>query len=136
VTKTDGNEGDDEMTTQAATALRRESLSTSRLASRLGMQPAHVESRRRAGELLGVRPPGTWEYLYPAWQFNGGGKALPIVQELLREARRARMHDAELYDVLTRRAGLVGGERLVDHMRAGRDWYVLQAVKAAGREPQ
>jgi hypothetical protein len=121
------------MTAQAATTLERESLSTSRLASRLGLQPAHVEARRRAGELLGVRPPGRWEYLYPAWQFNGGGKALPIVQELLREARRARMDDGELYEVLTRRVGLVGGERLVDHMREGRGRFVLESVKAAGR---
>jgi hypothetical protein len=121
------------MTAQAATTLERESLSTSRLASRLGLQPAHVEARRRAGELLGIRPPGRWEYLYPAWQFNGGGKALPIVQELLREARRARMDDGELYEVLTRRVGLVGGERLVDHMREGRGRFVLESVKAAGR---
>jgi hypothetical protein len=121
------------MTTQATTTLKRESLSTSRLASRLGLQPAHIEAKRRAGELLAVRPPGTWEYLYPAWQFNGGGKALPIVQELLRSARQAGIDERELYEVLTRRAGLVGGERLVDHMRAGREQFVLETVKAAGR---
>jgi hypothetical protein len=122
------------MTTQVTTALKRESLSTTRLASRLGIQPAHLEARRRAGELLAVRPAGTWEYLYPAWQFNGGGKALPIIQTLLREARRAGLTEADLYEVLTRRAGLVGGERLVDHMRSGREDFVLTAVRAARKD--
>ena len=51
---------------------------------------------RREGELLPVRPRGTWNHLYPAWQFNGGGKALPLVQQLVREARKAGVHRTAL----------------------------------------
>jgi hypothetical protein len=119
------------MTTPTRATLQRESLSTSWLAARLGIQPARIEAMRRAGELLGVRPPGTWSYLYPAWQFNGGGKALPLVQELVREARKAGADDSELYEVLSRRNGLVGAERLADLMRAGRGRFVLESVRTA-----
>jgi hypothetical protein len=121
------------MTPQATTALRRESLSTSRLASRLGVQPGQVEARRRAGELLGIRPPGSWEYLYPAWQFNGGGKALPFVQELLRQTRKAGLSERELYEVLNRRTGLVAAGRLVDVMRAGGEDFVRETVRTESR---
>jgi hypothetical protein len=121
------------MTNQSITMLRRESLSTARLASRLGLQPAQLEARRRAGELLAVRPPGSWEYLYPAWQFNGGGMALPLVPQLLQEAREAGLDEARLYELLTRRIGLVDAGHLVDHLRAGRHEYVLGAVRAAAK---
>jgi hypothetical protein len=122
------------LTPQATSRLRRESLSTSRLASRLGLQPAHLDAKRRAGELFAVRPPGSWEYLYPAWQFNGGGgRPLPLVQELLAEARQAGLDAAALYELLTRRVGLVGAGRLVDQLRAGRRERVLGAVRAVAR---
>jgi hypothetical protein len=121
------------MTSQAATSLKRESLSTTWLAARLGIEPSRLDAMRRGGELLGVRPAGTWEYLYPAWQFNGGGKALPIVQELIREARTAGMGDDDLYEVLNRRTGLVGAGRLVDVMRDGHEDFVREAVRAATR---
>lgn len=121
------------MTSQATTSLKRESLSTSWLAARLGIEPSRLDAMRRDGELLGVRPSGTWEYLYPAWQFNGGGKALPIVQELIREARRAGLADSDLYEVLNRRTGLVAADRLVDVMRDGREDFVRDAVRAATR---
>jgi len=120
------------MTPQATLALKRESLSTNRLASRLGVQPAQIEARRRAGELLAVRPPGNWEYLYPAWQFNGGGKALPIVQHLLSETRKAGLDERSLYEVLNRRTGLVSAGRVVDLMRAGRGEHVVELVRAEG----
>jgi hypothetical protein len=119
------------VTTQTTTRLRRESLSTSRLASRLGLQPAQLEAKRRAGELFAVRPPGSWEYLYPAWQFNGGGRPVPLVYEFLREARQAGLDESALYELLTRRAGLIGAGRLVDQLRAGRRDSVLGAVRAA-----
>jgi len=121
------------MTSQATTSLKRESLSTSWLAARLGIEPSRLDAMRRDGELLGVRPSGTWEYLYPAWQFNGGGKALPIVQELIREARTAGLADSDLYEVLNRRTGLVAADRLVDVMRDGREDFVRDAVRAATR---
>jgi hypothetical protein len=121
------------MTPQATAALKRESLSTGRLASRLGVQPSQVEARRRSGELLGIRPPGSWEYLYPAWQFNGGGKALPIVQELLRETRKAGLSERDLYEVLNRRTGLVAAGRVVDVMRAGGEDFVREMVRMKSR---
>src|SRR4051812_14025744 len=65
-------------------ALVREGLSTSWLATRLGVQSARVEAMRRAGELLGVRVPGRAGHVYPGWQFGRDGKPLQSVQMLIR----------------------------------------------------
>ena len=113
------------------TNLKHASLSTSRLASRLGIQPAHIQARRRAGELLGVRPAGSWEYHYPAWQFNGGGTALPSVARLIRASRSFGVDDVALYELLTSRVGLVDGNRVIDELRAGREEFVLDLVRRA-----
>jgi hypothetical protein len=108
--------------------LKAESLSTSWLASRLGSQPARIDSMRRAGELLGVRSQ-SGEYLYPGWQFNSQGKPLPVVRDLIRTARAAGLDDNALYEVLSRRTGM-SGRRLADHVKAGDPEYVLRAVRA------
>ncbi len=40
---------------------------------------------------------------YQAWQFNGGGKALPMVQALVREARKAGIGERRLRETVIRR---------------------------------
>jgi hypothetical protein len=101
------------------------------LAVRLGLEPRVIESRRRAGELLGVRAPDGNDYLYPLWQFDAEGQASPAVARVVQEARRAGLDDDALYDLLRRRQGMRGGERLVDVLRAGREERVLEVVRAA-----
>jgi hypothetical protein len=113
-----------------ARALAAESLSTGWLASRLGLEPGRIEAMRRAGELLGVREPGGSEYRYPAWQFNGGRAALPVIQELIREARAAGVGDEGLYAIFSRRSGM-GGRRLASYLRDGDYEYVRRAVRSA-----
>jgi hypothetical protein len=107
-------------------------LTTSWLAAKLGTQSARIDAMRRAGELYGVRKPGTQEYLYPAWQFDENGRPLPFVERLVRTAREAGLDEDQLAAVLNRRAGLVGGRRLVDLIRAGVEEHVLDVVEAAG----
>ena len=113
-----------------ARLLARESLSTGWLASRLGVDPGRIEAMRRAGELLGVRDPGGREYRFPAWQFNGGQRALPVVQELIRDARAAGVDDEALYEIFNRRRGM-GGKRLAEYLKAGDHEYVRRAVRSA-----
>lgn len=113
-----------------ARLLARESLSTGWLASRLGVDPGRIEAMRRAGELLGVRDPGGREYRFPAWQFNGGQRALPVVQELIRDARAAGVDDEALYEIFNRRSGM-GGKRLAEYLKAGDHEYVRRAVRSA-----
>ena len=117
----------------ASAALLRESLSTSWLAGRLGTQPARIEARRRAGELLGVRPRGTWEYHYPSWQFDERCEVLPEVRQAIREARAAGLTDAQLYDLLAGRSGLVASERLADRLREGEIDRVVRAIRSASQ---
>jgi hypothetical protein len=106
-----------------------ESLSGSWLSSRLGVGTQRLDAMRRAGELLGVRRPGGQDYLYPAWQFDPEGIVRPIVPRVIETARGNGISDERLYEVLTNRAGLSGGSRLVDALRDGRDDYVVGVVR-------
>jgi hypothetical protein len=111
--------------------LARESLSGSWLSSRLGVGTQRLDAMRRGGELLGVRRPGGYDYMYPSWQFAPDGQALPVIPELIRAARGAGMSDERLYEVLAARTGISGEERLADALRQGRDAYVLSVVQSS-----
>lgn len=114
--------------------LEEESLSRPWLAARLGVSSAEVDRRRRAGELFGVRPPGRFEHLYPAWQFNRDGTPLAGISRIVRAARESGLSDIELYALMQRRAGLTGKgtQTLVDLLREGGEERVLAVVRAAG----
>jgi hypothetical protein len=112
--------------------LEEESLARPWLAARLGIPSAEVDRMRRAGELFGVRPPGRFEHLYPAWQFNGDGKPLPSVRRVVRAAYEAGLSDIELYAVMRRRAGLTSGQTLIDVLREGGEERVLAVVRTSG----
>jgi hypothetical protein len=58
------------------------------------------------------------DYHYPAWQFNGGGNALPQVKALVAAARARGISDADLCELLTRRVGMTR-TRVIDLVRAG-----------------
>ncbi len=108
--------------------LRREALSASWLSTSLGVGTQRIEAMRRAGELIGVRLPGSQETFYPAWQFDGG-KPLPAVPRIVAAAREAGLDDVRLYEVLTSPTGLGGTRRLVDALRDGGEEHVIAAVR-------
>ena len=106
-------------------------LTTDWLAARLGEQPARVEARRRAGELVGVRRPDG-QHVYPSWQFGRDGKPHAQLATLIAAARAKGLDDARLDELLTRRAGLVGAApRPADAVRAGDIGPAFRAVAAA-----
>ena len=109
--------------------ITRESLSGTRLADRLGLQPAQIEALRRAGDLLAVR--SGLDYHYPAWQFNGGGNALPQVKALVAAARARGVTDSQLCELLTRRVGMTH-TRVIDLVRAGDVDLAHRLVRANG----
>ena len=92
-------------------------LSASWLSARLGIDVARIDAMRRAGELIAVRPEGSTEWRYPAWQF-AGGVPRPAVPRILAAARAAKLDERRLYDVLTAPLGLgargEGAKRLAD----------------------
>lgn len=111
--------------------LEGESLSGSWLSTRLGVGTNRLDAMRRAGELLGVRRPGGWDFLYPAWQFAPDGTPLPVIERIVAAGRGAGLSDERLYEVLAARTGISGDARVADALREGRDEYVLSVVHAS-----
>jgi hypothetical protein len=118
----------------AATTSNRypDSIGDTWLAARLAVDPARIDAMRRAGELIAVREPGSIEWRYPAWQFDG---TMPRkgVQRVVSTAREAGLDEARLYEVLSSPLGLRGASRrrLVDLLLEGREDEVVAAVRAA-----
>ena len=108
-------------------------LSASWLSASLAVDVAMIDAMRRGGELIGVRPEGSTEWRYPAWQFSGG-RPRPVVARILAAAREAKLDERRLYDVLTLPLGLgVRGDarRLADLVVLGADDQVVAAVRSA-----
>jgi hypothetical protein len=103
------------------------------LAVTLGVEPREIESRRRAGELLGVRGPDGTDYVYPLWQLDADGRPSPLVARVVQAARREGLRDDALHALLVRRQGMRGDERLLDALLGGREDRVLQAIRAEAR---
>jgi hypothetical protein len=101
------------------------------LAARTAVDPAKIDALRRAGELIAVREPGSTEWRYPAWQFDGG-KTRTSIARVVNAARERGLDDTQLYTVLTGPLGLRDeGRTLVDLLLEGREDEVVAAVRAA-----
>lgn len=105
-------------------------LSASWLAARISVEPVLLDVMRRAGELIAVRKPGTTEWLYPAWQFDGR-TSRRVIPRIANVAREAGMDETRLYAVLSAPMGLGGRRRLADLITEGRDEEVVEAVRSA-----
>ena len=106
-------------------------LTTPWLATRLGVQPAIVEGRRRAGELLGLRREGDRDYWYPAWQWDEVGNPRPIVPRMIQVARESGLTSDRLGELLVRKSGLTSGRRVLDDVLEGREDAALAAIRSA-----
>ena len=110
--------------------MRNDSFTTSWLAARLGVDPAQIDARRRAGELLSVPVHGGLDHVFPAWQFDTTGRQLPAVSRMLLAAKDAGFGPVELDSFLNRRAG-VGGPRMWELVRDGRGDFVISSLRSA-----
>jgi hypothetical protein len=114
-------------------------LSASWLSARLAVEVVRIDAMRRAGELIGVRPEGGSEWLYPAWQFVGG-EVRPAIPRIVAAARQTGLDERRLYDVLTQPLGLGGRRegqpaRLADLIVGGADDRVVAAVRSSPPTP-
>jgi len=105
-------------------------LSASWLSTKLGVDTVRIKALRRAGELLAVRPEGSHDWLFPAWQFDENGRVRPDVARVLEAARRRGLDPDQLDELLRRKSGMTGRGRLLDDLLAGRVEHVLAAVDA------
>lgn len=103
------------------------------LSTRLGVDGVRLTRMAESGALLGYRPAGSQELLFPAWQFNGGSEPIAALPQIRQAARRAGMDDERLCRVMDRKVGLGGRERLGDLARQGRIRHVLSSIELAGR---
>ena len=103
-------------------------LTGSWLAERLAVDPLEIDAMRRAGELIGVRKPGSSEWLYPPWQL-AGWRPRPAIPRIVNVARAAGIGESRLYEILTAPLGLRGTRRLADLLKEGRDDEVVEAVR-------
>jgi len=105
-----------------------QALSASWLSTKWGVDTVSIEAMRRAGELVAVRPAGSHEWRFPAWQFADDGGVRPDVERLLAAARTRGISPERLGIVLHRRSGLTSSERLLDDLLAGRTEHVIRAL--------
>jgi hypothetical protein len=103
-------------------------LTGSWLAERLAVDPLKIDAMRRAGELIGVRKPGSSDWLYPPWQFSEW-RPRPAIPRIVAVARAAGIGESRLFEILTAPLGLRGTRRLADLLKEGRDDEVVQAVR-------
>lgn len=111
--------------------LSTEALTGSWLAQRLAIEPRLIEAMRRSGELIAIRPPGSWEHYYPVWQFDEDWRPLPAVHRVTRAARERGLSDYRLYEILSARLGLGGAKRLASAMQSENGERVVAAVRTA-----
>ena len=105
-----------------------DALSASWLSTKWGVDTVKINAMRRAGELVAVRPAGSQEWHFPAWQFGPDGRVRPEVERVLTAARSRGLRPEQLAQLLDRRSGITGGERLRDDLVAGRVDHVLEAI--------
>jgi len=108
-----------------------QALSASWLSTNWAVDTVKINAMRRAGELLAVRPAGSHEWRFPAWQFGPDGQVRPEVARVLAAARERGVRPERLHELLERRSGMTGGGRLRDDLLEGRIEHVLAALATA-----
>ena len=98
------------------------------LAARLAIDPFVIDAMRRDGELVAIREPGSTEWLYPGWQFDGR-EPRPVVARIVRAAREKGLDEARLYTILTAPLGLGGERRVYELLLEGREDEVVELVR-------
>ncbi len=99
------------------------------LAARFAIDPFSIDAMRRDGELVGVRKPGSPDWLYPGWQFEGRNPR-PVIARIVRIARAKGLDEARLYTILTAPLGLGGERKVYELLLEGREDDVVELVRA------
>ena len=117
------------MLLHSAAAVSNRALTASWVGTRWGIDPVALDVRRRALVVLAYREPGSAEWLYPGWQFEDDGHVKPEVERVLAAARESGIGLERLGQILNRRAGLAGGQTLLDTLAEGDERHVLAELR-------
>jgi hypothetical protein len=109
----------------------RAAFTASWVGTRWGVDPVLLDVRRRAGEVVATRQPGSSEWRYPGWQFDDDGQVRPEVARVLEVAREAGVRPERVAAILNRRAGLAGGKTLLDSLLDGNERPAIDAFRSA-----
>ncbi len=99
------------------------------LAARFAIDPFLLDAMRRDGELVAVREPGSTDWLYPGWQFEGRNPR-PVIARIVRAAREKGLGEARLYTIMTAPLGLGGDRQVFELLLEGREDDVVELVRA------
>jgi len=99
------------------------------LSTRLAVDPFLIDAMRRDGELVAVRAPGSTEWLYPGWQFDGRNPR-PVIARIVKAAREKGLDEARLYTILSAPLGLGGERRVYELLLEGREDEVVELVRS------
>jgi hypothetical protein len=106
-----------------------ESVPGRELGRRLGISRQRLAQLRAGGRLVSFQPPFRTEHWYPDWQFDASGGVRPVVPDLLRASREARLSPLSLHLLLTNPDAGIDGRPLVDLLDERPD-AVLELVGA------
>ncbi len=76
-----------------------------------------------------MREPGSTDWLYPGWQFDGRNPR-PVIARIVRAAREQGLDESSLYTILTAPLGLGGERRVYELLLEGREDDVVELVRA------
>lgn len=96
-----------------------------------GSRPSGSTSPGETDRSSGSTLQGTLDYYFPAWQFDREGQPLPVVRRVIEAARARGLDDERLFEILSTRAGLVGGKPLAQGVQDGDEEQLLAAVRSA-----
>ena len=98
------------------------------LSARLAVDPFLIDAMRRDGTFA-VRAPGSTEWLYPGWQFDGRSPR-PVIARIVGARPREGSRRGSAGAILSAPLGLGGERRVYELLLEGREDEVVDLVRA------
>jgi hypothetical protein len=111
----------------------RESFSTGELEKKFGVTRQRLEQLRKRGKLLGLQPPFERGFFYPVWEFDEYARPHELIPALIEAAEDANLDPLSLHRLMVSERATSEGSLMLA-LKAGKDNYVLDVVRASGAQ--